>query len=62
MRETIIERAFQIARSGECRNVQEVRRRLSREGYEAADAHLSGKLIREQLAALIAQGGAELAQ
>ncbi|MGQ0558816.1 MAG: hypothetical protein ACT4OE_04410 [Sphingosinicella sp.] len=55
MRESIIERAFSLARTGECQTVQDIRRRLSREGFEATDAHLSGKLIREQLSAIIAQ-------
>ncbi len=45
----IFERAFQLARSGECRSVEEVRKRLVAEKYEMVDAHLSGPLIRRQL-------------
>jgi hypothetical protein len=44
---TVIEPAFEIA--PECGTVEEIRRRLAREGYTDAGAHLSGKLIRTQL-------------
>jgi hypothetical protein len=44
---TVIERAFEIA--PECGTVEEIRRRLAREGYIGAEAHLSGKLIKTQL-------------
>jgi hypothetical protein len=44
---TIIERAFQVA--PECGSVEEVKRRLMREGYFSVQAHLSGPRIRAQL-------------
>ena len=47
MRGNIIERALEIA--PECGTVYEVRKRLAHEGYLGADAHLAGKLIRQQI-------------
>ena len=48
MNETnIIERAFQIA--PECESIDQVRRRLIREGYMNVEPHLAGKHIRTQL-------------
>lgn len=44
-----VERAFQLARSGECRSVNEIRKQLLREQWEQVEMHLSGKLIRAQL-------------
>ncbi len=44
-----LERAFELARSGSCRSVEDVRKRLVAEKYELVDAHLSGPLIRRQL-------------
>ena len=49
----VIERAYQLARSGECRNLEEIKRRLSREGYDSVSFHLGGKLTKEQLKGLI---------
>ena len=51
-----MERAFQIARSGTCRTVREVRNALKRENYAVCEieAHLSGTLTKRQLKALIA--------
>jgi hypothetical protein len=46
---TIIERAFDLARSGTCRSVQELETQLKREGFASVAAHLSGSLIRRQL-------------
>ena len=52
----IVERAFEIARSGTCRTVREVRNALKREHYSVCEieAHLSGTLTKRQLKALIA--------
>ena len=44
----IIERAFQIA--PECGSVDEVKKRLVREGYFNVSAHLAGRQIRSQIA------------
>ncbi len=45
----IIERAFQLARSGRFKKVEEIQRALKREGYGRAEGHLAGRLIRTQL-------------
>lgn len=47
----IIKRAFEIA--PECGSVEEVKRRLVREGYMQVNAHLSGRQIRGEILALI---------
>lgn len=54
-----IERALQLAASGKHRNVEEIRRTLSREKYEDVERHLAGASIKTQLKSLIekAQGG-----
>lgn len=49
----IIERAFELARSGEYRSLDELKRRLAREGYEAVAAHLAGRMIKGQLTAMM---------
>ena len=49
---SVIERAFELARSRQFRSVVELRRALSREGYANAVAHLDGRYIKEQLAAV----------
>jgi hypothetical protein len=54
----LMERAFEIARSGKCRTVREVRNALKKEQYSMCEieAHLSGTLTKRQLKALIAAG------
>lgn len=49
----VIERAFELARLGQCRTLEDIRKTLSRECYSSVDAHLSGGTIRRQLKALI---------
>ena len=46
---TTIERAFALARSGSCANVNEIRARLRAERYDQVDAHLAGPAIARQL-------------
>lgn len=48
MASTII-RAFELAKSGECRSIYEIEKRLSKEGYVDAAGHLNGMTIRNQL-------------
>jgi hypothetical protein len=43
----IIQRAFAIA--PECSTIEEVKRRLIREGYIQVNAHLSGRQIRREI-------------
>jgi phage regulator Rha-like protein len=49
-----IQRAFEIAASGEVRTFDELRRKLQAERYEAVEAHLAGTAIRKQLKEIIA--------
>ena len=43
----IIERAFDLARSGAFANVSDIAKQLRREGYASVDAHLAGTLKRQ---------------
>jgi len=54
MSRATIERAFQLARSGECRTLDELKRRLRLERCESVDFHLAGKMTKAQLTALMA--------
>lgn len=49
---TTLERAFALARSGECATVADIRAALKRERLDQIDAHLSGYSISRQLRAL----------
>jgi hypothetical protein len=44
-----VERAFELAASGEVQTFDDLRRKLQWEGYEAVEAHLAGSAIRKQL-------------
>ena len=57
---TVIERAFELARTRQYRSVMELRRALSREGYANAVSHLDGRFIKAQLAAVAR--GSKIAQ
>ena len=46
---TTVERAYEIARTGECLSLDELVRQLKSEQYEAVDAHTSGPTIRRDL-------------
>ncbi len=48
-RVNVIERAYQLARTGEFAKVEHIERKLTREGYTAVADHLSGKLMRREL-------------
>jgi hypothetical protein len=48
---TELERGFQLAESGDCRSVDEIRRKLIQEGYYATQ--ITGKSLLRQLQALI---------
>jgi hypothetical protein len=48
---TTLERAFQLAKSGRCRSIQEVRLQLSCEGY--SPEQITGRALSRQLLALI---------
>jgi len=49
-----IERAYQIAKSGSCRTVEQIIYQLNREHFEGAVAHLTGAGIRKTLKDLMA--------
>lgn len=46
---TTLERAFALARSGDCSNVSDIRQRLRAERFDQVDAHLAGPAISRQL-------------
>lgn len=46
---TTLERAFELARSGQCATVADIRLHLKRERFEAVEAHLQGQSIQRQL-------------
>ncbi len=48
-RPTVIERAFELARSGTYPNVSQVMQRLKGEGFDSVDSQISGASIRKQL-------------
>lgn len=50
---TIIERAYELARTGPCLSVEEIRHQLRKECYTNITEHLSGLSIRRQLSALM---------
>jgi hypothetical protein len=45
----IIERAFELASSGNVQNLMQLELVLKREGYEATAQHLAGSSLRKQL-------------
>ena len=49
-----VQRAFELAREGNCRSLDDIRRKLSAERFESVDAHLGGVSVRKQLKAAIA--------
>ncbi|HEY6916921.1 MAG TPA: hypothetical protein VI381_04700 [Allosphingosinicella sp.] len=49
---TTLERAFELARSGECAAVADIRARLKQERHDQVEAHLAGPSINRQLRAL----------
>lgn len=48
-RPNIIERAYELARSGSFHKVEHIARRLTAEGFTGADDHLSGRWFRREL-------------
>lgn len=47
--QSTLERAFELARSGDCRIVDDIRRKLKSERFSQVDEHLSGPSIKRQL-------------
>jgi hypothetical protein len=46
---TTLERAFELARSGECEALWQVRLRLTAEGYQGVNTQTSGKALALQI-------------
>jgi len=44
-----VERAYELAKSGECSGIAQIRERLRAEGYSRADSQISGQTFRSQL-------------
>jgi hypothetical protein len=54
-----LERAFELAQSGDCTTIDDIRRRLKTESYAQVDAHLAGATVRRQLLDLCKAARAE---
>ncbi len=52
---TTLERAFALARSGDCATVNDIRIALKAERFDQVDAHLAGPAIARQLRLLCEQ-------
>lgn len=50
----IIERAYELGRSGQCRSISELEKRLKREGFSAVQEHLGGLGTRREMRAIFA--------
>jgi hypothetical protein len=61
-RPTTLERAFELARSGEYRTVTQIRERLSAEGRMDVQGQLYGVTIRNKLRAVMTEAGGRPAQ
>ena len=53
-RPSVIERAFQIAKSGDALDIADVRSQLQAEGYSSVIQHLVGRSLTRQLSSIIA--------
>jgi chaperonin GroEL (HSP60 family) len=55
---SILERAYELARTGACRSVEEIAKRLKQEQYESVETHLGGSSLRKELRQLCADARA----
>ena len=46
---TTIKRAFELARSGQCRSIEDIRRQLRKERHDRIDEHLAARSLQKQL-------------
>jgi triacylglycerol esterase/lipase EstA (alpha/beta hydrolase family) len=53
MDQSTVSRAFEIARSGTCRTVDDLRKKLKAERCDSVDSHLSSASLTKQLRALL---------
>jgi len=54
-----VERAYQLAASGQCRTIEEIAKRLKAEKMDSVEAHLGGTGIRKDLRQICAQSRAK---
>ena len=54
-RPSTIERAYELAASGQCRTIEEIAKRLKQEQMESVEAHLGGTGIRKDLRQICAK-------
>ena len=54
-RPSTIERAFELARSGECGSLVEIEKRLLSENHDNVVDHLAGAFTRDQLRTILAR-------
>ena len=54
-RPSIIERAFQVAKSGKVSNIKQLRQQLAAEGYPNAANALTGRSLQQQLSRMITE-------
>ena len=54
-RPTTIERAYELARSGECATITDIKKRLDKEGYPDAGGQLYGRTLQTELRRLCAE-------
>jgi len=55
---SILERAYELARTGACRSVEEIAKRLKQEQYESVETHLGGSSLRKELRQICAEARA----
>jgi hypothetical protein len=53
-RRTVLERAYDLAKTGDCAGVAEIKACLKAEGYRAVDAELYGRAVSTALRSLCA--------
>jgi hypothetical protein len=54
-RPSIIERAFQVAKSGKVSDIGQLRKQLAAEGYANAATALTGRSLQQQLSRMITE-------
>jgi len=54
----VIERAFQVAKSGKVSNIKDLRTQLAEEGYSNATVILTGRSLRQQISRMIVEAKA----
>ena len=54
----IIERAFQVAKSGKVSNIKDLRTQLAEEGYSNVTGVLTGRSLRQQISRMIVEAKA----